>query len=120
MRTLNTDFYCRKATPADPVEKIAEYIHLTDPYIYPSICTSPNDIDWQNFILDCTLIDNNVYNIKNIVLLFFRNEIIGIACIIPCGKQLTITENITVPDSLTLNMQSAINGYFDPLIDESV
>ena len=41
---MNQQFICRMALPSDCVQNIAKYIHLTDPYIYPQICTDPQDV----------------------------------------------------------------------------
>lgn len=119
MKIRMSEFVCRKALPSDAPGKIAEYIHLTDPYIYPGICGDPSDPDWRDFIGACLESTSNIYCRENIVVLLHKEEIIGIACVIPCGKMLTITEGIVVPRKLEQKIETVKKGYFDPLIEES-
>lgn len=115
----NSDYYCQKATETDDIGKIAKYIHLTDPYIYPAICENPDDEAWQSFICQCLKKQGNIYHLNNIFVIKIADEPVGIACVIPCGKKLTVTDGIAVPVSLKKGMDLAVNGYFNPLIEES-
>lgn len=120
MQTLNSEFYCRTACAGDSIAEIAEHIHLTDPYIYPEICVSHHDPDWIRFVRDCVESTDNVYARDNLNLLFCDDRIIGLACIVPCGKPLTITDNISIPISLKPSLDVVKAGYFQPLIEESL
>lgn len=115
----NSEFRCRKAMPPDSVRKIAKYIYQTDPYIYPRICSNPADADWCGFIGACLESPSNIYCRENIVVLLQGEEIIGVACVIPCGKYMTITEGIALPTRLSENMEPVVAGYFAPLIEEN-
>ena len=116
----NYNYICRKASFDDDFEQIAKYIHLTDPYIYPTITQNPTDKIWINFISECLKIPNNIFCIENISVIIHYSDIIGIACVIPCKKELTIFEDFKKPIKLSDNIQSVIDGYFKPLIQESL
>ena len=113
---MSPEFTCRMATPSDSVQKIAKYLHLTDPYIYPLICKDPEDSAWCEFIRACTLSEGNLCHLSNLAVLLHGEEIVGVACVAPCGQKLTVTEGIQVPDKLGI---APVNeGYFLPLIKE--
>ena len=114
------DYICRKATPADSAAMIAKLIHLTDPYIYPTICKDPCDPVWIDLIGECLKAPDNIFNIENISVVLFKDRIVGIACVIPCGKPLKFIENIHLPESVRHKLQPSIAGYFTPLIAESM
>lgn len=116
---MNSDYFCRKATLNDNLEQIAKYIHLTDPYIYPKISSDPSGSSWINFISECVRTPDNVFNIKNISVVIYGSDIVGIACVIPCKKKLTITNDIHIPSEISDRIQAAVEGYFNPLIEES-
>ncbi len=113
------DYYCRKANAFDDTKAIARYIHLTDPYIYPYICECPDDKYWSTFIDECTKIKGNIFNINNISVVLYKECIIGIACVIPCGEILNFTEQVKMPEILCHNLAYVNKGYFEPLINES-
>lgn len=114
-----SDYYCRKATEQDDVAKIAKYIHLTDPYIYPKIAPDPTDEAWVSIVSQCLKRKDNVFSLCNFTVITYGDEIVGLSCIIPCGKRLTFSEGIIVPHTF-LNGISQVNaGYFDPLIEEN-
>ncbi len=114
------DFKCRKVNDQDNIGEIARCIHLTDPYIYPVICSDPENEDWVAFIEQCMETPGNIFYRDHLCVLEQDAHIVGIACIVPCGKPLTITENVHVPERLRAGMVKAIQGYFLPLIEESV
>lgn len=116
---LNSNCFCRKATLKDDFEKIAKYIHLTDPYIYPAISLNPDDKSWICFVSECLRNPSNIFFIDNISVVICESDIVGIACVIPCQKDLTIVSDINIPINISQNLGSVINGYFDPLIEES-
>lgn len=119
---MNTQYFelsCRKAAFSDPVEKIAEYIHLTDAYIYPKICDSSKDKNWCDFIRACIQAPSNLYHRDHLVVLLRNDEIVGLACVIPCGQTYTITDGISLPASFSQKLAPVIHGYFQPLIDET-
>jgi len=115
----NYNYCCRKATLCDDTRKIAEYIHLTDPFIYPKITLNPGDNEWVQFISNCLTKKNNIFYIGNISVVMCDCDIIGVACVIPCQKELTITKDIELLPTISDNIQPVIEGYFAPLIEES-
>lgn len=117
---LNSDYRCRKATLQDPIEKIAKYIYLTDPYIYPKISPSPKDTAWIELIGACLTKEDNIFSIRHITVVTCGDEIVGIACVVPCGKKLTFSEDIPIPEALSGSILPVIEGYFAPLIAESL
>ena len=112
-----SEYICRKATSFDNTKSIAKYIHLTDPYIYPSICENPIDEKWVAFISECLKTKDNLFNINNLSVVLFKEDIVGIACVVSCGNELNFSERIA--DKKTPNkINTAIAEYFDPLINE--
>ena len=116
---MYTDFSCRMALPSDSMTKIAKYLHLTDPYIYPHICADPEDPAWVEFIRLCTMTEGNVYHLSHLAVLLRGDEIIGVACVTPCGKALTITQGIQVPAAISQRILPVVEGYFEPLSREN-
>ena len=116
---MNQQFFCRMALPSDCVRNIAKYIHLTDPYIYPQICTDPQDDAWCDFIRQCLNTPGNVYHLDHIAVLLHGENIIGAACIVPCGNALTICDGIEIPEGLKQSIAPVVKGYFVPLIQET-
>lgn len=116
---LNSKCFCRKAIVDDDVEKIAKYIYLTDPYIYPKISSNPSDTLWTHFISDCLKSPSNIFYIENISVVVCDTDIVGVACVIPCQRKLSIIEKIQLPIELSQKILPVIEGYFDPLIEES-
>ncbi len=114
------EYYCRKANFNDDVTMIAKYIHLTDSYIYPKICANHYDESWIKLISSCLKCRDNVFYIDNIEVVIYNGKIVGIACVIPCGNNLRFEENIDVPDAIAENVKTVSDGYFKPLIDESL
>lgn len=117
---MKNKFTCRMALPSDSITKIAKYIHLTDSYIYPLICSDPEDDAWCEFIRQCTVTPGNVYHLSHLAVLLHDGEIIGVACIAPCGKTLTITDGIEIPEALKQPIAPVVEGYFLPLIRENL
>ena len=116
----NYNYICRPVCDSDSIEKIASYIYLTDPYIYPAVCASPTDKDWCRFIAQCLEDKDNVYCKNNIHAVLYDNEIVGISCVVPCSKKLVFHENVTPPASIEKGILKAFDGYYKPLIEESL
>ncbi len=112
-------FCCRAASHLDPVEKIAQYLYLTDPYIYPSICQDPVDPNWVDLIRQCMQADNNIFHIRNLSVIEDMGNIVGVACVIPCGRKLDFLENVQISESFRNKLHIAEEGYFIPLMAES-
>lgn len=113
-----SDYICRKALPGDSIPDIAKYIHLTDPYIYPTITRNPQDPDWEKLIASAAVQENSIFSLSRISVVLYRGKIIGIACVIPCSSPLSLS-GITVAESLRDGFRKADEGYFSPLIRES-
>ena len=119
MKMQTTDYCYRKANASDDAALIAAYIHLTDPYIYPSICSDPADPNWIAFITECLNTPGNIFHFDHISVAMYQGRIVGIACVIPCGKQLNFAENIQTSNLFQDPCLPALSGYFSPLIAES-
>jgi len=113
------NYICQKATAASNVEKIAQYLHLTDPYIYPALCADPCDGDWVALIARCLGEEGNVFSLDHISVALCDGEIVGVACVLPCERRLTFLKSIEAPKTLADRLPPVIEGYFDPLIDET-
>lgn len=113
------EFECRKVLDSDPIEKIAELIYLTDPYIYPGICLSPRDPVWVGFISECMDRPDNLYSRDNLIVLLVQERIVGLACVIPCGKRYSFAEGISIPTVFLARLKPVVDGYFDPVTDET-
>ena len=115
------DFQCRKALLTDDMQAIAKYLHLTDPYIYPKICQNPADREWVSLISRCAKTEDNIFSIDNLSVVLHDNNIIGILCVIPCGKKLSFIGGAYDLSKEFLGMLKPVkDGYFDPLISESL
>ena len=119
MAQLDANFSFEKATKADDIARIAKYIHLTDPYIYPAICLDPMDLDWQQFIAQCFSQPNNLFSADHIFTAKHRGEIIGIACMVPCGVPLQFHKEFEIPYALQAGFDQNWSGYFCPLLEET-
>lgn len=115
----DSKYLCRKASLDDDLAAIAKYIHLTDIYIYPKISQNPSNKLWVDFISECAINENNIFYIENISVVTYDDDIVGIACVIPCQKKLEITANINIPLEFLVKIQPVVEGYFSPLIEES-
>lgn len=113
-----SDYICRKALPGDSIPDIAKYIHLTDPYIYPAITCDPCDPDWEKLIASAMVQKNSIFSLSCLSVVLYKEKIIGIACVIPCGIPLSFN-GVTVPESLKNGFIKVEEGYFSPLIKES-
>lgn len=113
------DYVCARVTAEDDVAAIAKYLHLTDPYIYPGICIDPEDVRWRSVIAQCLKQEGNIYSMGNIWVAKCGGQIVGVACMVPCGTQLTFLEGIELPEGLQETMAPVVDGYFAPLIRES-
>ena len=116
----NFEITFRKAREDDDISKIAKYIYLTDPYIYPSICDSPTDKRWIEIISCCYESPNNIFYRDNLFVVLSEGDIIGICCIIPCGKRLSFDGDLKALDCISDRLLRVIDGYFKPLLEESL
>jgi len=116
----SSHFEFRKANKADDICKIAEYLHLTDAYIYPTICENPCDTAWQEYVAGCMNTPHHIFQWEHLSVATCDGQIIGVACVVPCATALTATSAKGVPVSLKDGMDKAMQGYFLPLIDESM
>lgn len=110
---------CRRVVSTDNVERIAECLYLTDPYIYPTICGDPLDKDWQDFIASCMQKRDNVFYIEHLFIVMVDDEIQGVACVLPPSKKLSFLEGIEYAARLQEGLQKVNEGYFLPLIEET-
>ena len=112
---------CRKALMSDDIESIARYLHLTDIYIYTKLCQDPSDKEWVEFVRNCMKKENNIFNINHLSVVLHDDDIIGVMCVIPCGKKLNFTYNA---DDVSTNFADKLGlvteGYFDPLMSETL
>lgn len=115
----NSDYRCRPATVRDDIARIARYIHLTDPYIYPHITPDPDDREWTELIRRCSQKSDDLFSLRHISVVTHRDTIVGIACVIPCGQRLSFAADIPIPDTLASSIGAVMDGYFTPLLEES-
>lgn len=113
------EFLYRKSQEGDDFAAIAKYIHLTDPYIYPTICEDPCDPFWSRLILDCASEKTNLFSRENIFLALWDEKIIGVLCAVRCGEQLTFWENLQLSERERSRLGLSYEGYFRPLLEES-
>ena len=109
----------RQARSTDDVFAIAAYIYLTDPYIYPTLFPSPDDPEWIDIIRQCFISPQNIFSSQHISVALAGEKIIGLCCMIPCGKPLRFHADIKSDASLAKRLSVAVNGYFVPLLEES-
>ena len=66
--------------------------------------------------------EENIFNHQNISVALCENTIVGIICAIPCGSSLNFDETLrnNLPKSFLNKLQPVIDGYFTPLISESI
>ena len=120
MKTLKNDLTCEFATHEDDVKRIAGYLHLTDPYIYPTICKNCEDPDFVSLIGSCMKSAGNLYHTDHLITVKKAGVPVGIACVIPCGKTFVFSEGLTVPAAIQSGIELAEKGYFQPLLEENL
>ena len=113
------DVTFRRACAEDCVPAIAKYIHLTDPYIYPTICDDPAECAWVELIRRCFFAEDNLFSAQNLYLALRGEDVVGICCVIPCGQRLRFLEDVRMDETSSLRLESAVQGYFRPLLEES-
>ncbi len=113
------DFLYRKATENDDFAAIAGLVHLTDPYIYPTVCEAPDDPFFYGLLLRCFKDKTNIFFLENIWLALCEERVVGILCAIPCGRKATFLDNLLLTDGEKARLSKANEGYFLPLIEES-
>ena len=116
----NCNVIYRKAVARDDLGTIAKYLHLTDPYIYPAICTASNSKYWESIVSACFFSDNNIFSKENMIVAEANGKIVGILNVIACGKPLRFIEDISDELPLTPELIAVNTGYFQPLLEESL
>ncbi|MBQ9735429.1 MAG: GNAT family N-acetyltransferase [Clostridia bacterium] len=116
---MANDCTFRKACATDDVARIAKYLHLTDPYIYPVVCPDPEDGDWVRLIEACLAAKDNFYSLEHLSVALADGKIVGAACVVPCGKKLAFSEGLTLPDAIKAGVARVVAGYFGPLAEEN-
>ena len=120
MKTPKNDLACEFATQEDDVRRIVKYLHLTDPYIYPTICKDCENADFVNLIGSCMKSDGNLYHTDHLITVKKAGVTVGIACVIPCGKTFCFSKGLTVPAALKSGIELTEKGYFQPLMKENL
>lgn len=113
------EYDCRKVNKTDRVEKIAEYLHLTDEHIYPTICPDPQDAAWVTYVAQAMDTPRHLFYREHLSVVTCGGEIVGVMCTVPCGVPLTVAVEGDVPSSLEKGLSQTEKGYFLPLIEES-
>lgn len=75
-----SDIIIRPARPTDDAKAIARLLYLTDPYIYPYLCSDPADSVWVDFIGKALKNPRHVHSARNITLATADNSIAGLIC----------------------------------------
>ena len=112
------EFVSRKITDGD-VAAIARLLHLTDPYIYPTVCEDPEDPLWRRVVSLCLKAEGNVFSAAHFRILTVENAVVALSCVIPCGKGLSFAENLPLTERERAALACAEKGYFLPLLRES-
>ena len=113
------NFTYRKAKESDDFAAVAGLVHLTDPYIYPTVCQAPDDPFFYGLLLRCLADKTNIFALNNLFLALDGERPIGILCAIKCGKKATFLDNLLLTDGEKVRLAKANEGYFLPLIEES-
>ena len=116
---MANDCAFRKACATDDVACIAKYLHLTDPYIYPVVCKDPTAPEWIALVGACLAAKNNFYSLEHLSVALADGKIIGVACVVPCGKKLSFSAGLTLPDAIKAGVACVEAGYFGPLAEEN-
>lgn len=114
------ELICRKACESDDAMRIAKYLHLTDPYIYPCLCQDPCDPDWVSMIRHCLTDKNDLYQLNHLSVALDRDTVIGVVCVFPSGVPLHFAQGFVCPDRMRVGLSLAMQGYFDPLFQETI
>lgn len=111
---------CRRANEKDDIRRIAKYLYLTDAYIYPTVCDAYDDAMWESIVSACYVAENNIFSMNNLLVAELDGRVVGILCILPCGQRNRFLED--VPDEIAHHpgLMKAQDGYFGPLIDETL
>ncbi len=110
---------CRAAKIDDDIASIAKYVHLTDPYIYPAITPNCENRDWISVFSECFETKGDIFYYENISVIELNDKIVGIICVIPCGKRFTFAESAIIPVSLENGVALTRKKYFAPLFEEN-
>lgn len=113
------EYGCRKVNKTDCVQKIAEYLHLTDEHIYPTICPDARDAAWVAYVAQAMDTTRHVFHREHLSVVTCGEDIVGVMCTVPCGVPLTFDIEGDVPPSLQKGISQTKKGYFLPLIEES-
>ena len=108
----------RKYLPDDDMSLVARYIHLTDPYIYPTVC-DVDDPFFTKVIRKCSDDRTNIYYRDNLFLALYEEKIIGVLVAVKCGRELVFADNLELSCDEHKKLIQANEGYFIPLIKES-
>lgn len=114
------NFTYRKACASDDVTAIAKYVYMTDPFIYPNMCDDYADPFFIRLISHCIKEKTNLFYYDNIFVALHNEKIIGVLCGVCCGTKLTFIENLNLSDKEHRRLELTNNGYFIPLINESL
>lgn len=110
---------CRAAKIDDDIASIAKYVHLTDPYIYPAITPNCENRDWISVFSECFETKGDIFYYENISVIESNGKIVGIICVIPCGKRFTFAESAIIPVPLENGVALTRKKYFAPLFEEN-
>ncbi len=111
--TLHIDY--RPLLPGDSIARIAKYLFLTDPYIYPDIASSPSDPHWIRLTEQWLATEHCLFSADHFIVAVCDRQIIGLACAVPCGQLLHIP---TEAYPQTPQAQTAYTAYLAPLLHE--
>ncbi len=111
---------CRAARIEDDIAGIAKYVHLTDPYIYPEITRDCESVDWVALFTDCYETKGDIFYYENIKVIELEGKIVGIACVIPCGKRFIFAQCGLPSMSIEQGVALTRKKYFEPLFKENI
>lgn len=110
---------CRRCRPDDNIAELAQCLYETDPYIYPHVCNH-NPSAWQDMVRSCLPRPNNVFCYQNLLVALSEGHIVGVICIIPCGRIFDFACDLAVDDDMLPYVASVQEGYFDPMMQSNL
>lgn len=114
-----SEFTFRRARAEDAVEPIAHYIYDTDGYIYPCVARDWRDTLWLNLIRTCFHTPGDVFWWEHLYVAERNGQILALACVLPGGTDLTFARRFMPSESMAEGLETAVKGYFQPLIEEN-
>lgn len=109
----------RRIKVTDSAADIARCLHLTDKYIYPQICASPDDPLWIDYVALSLRHPGSVFSSRNLFIAVSEGRIAGACCVIKGGRSYE-SDCIDAELCQTEGFRKVKRGYFDPLTADNL